>query len=136
MHNWCVIFTIYHFSRVFWEAYRTLAEFERGECIMIIDKTTGKGCAWRIASKTITKKLLAENILNKLIFRKPRLNRYDLFRVIELHDGVYVMSDRGRELSEKPLWIPSFIDADIWKEAVSRFRPLKNWIKTFCDFQP
>ncbi len=93
---------------------------------MIIDKTTGKGCAWSITSKTITKKLLAENILNKLIFRKPRPNRYDLFRVIEFHDGVYVISDRGRELSEEPLWIPSFIDAEIWKQAVSRFRPLKK----------
>lgn len=73
----------------------------RGDCIMIIDKTTGKGCAWSITSKTITKKLLAEKILNKLIFRKPRPNRYDLFRVIELHDGVYVISDRGNDFRIK-----------------------------------
>lgn len=32
---------------------------------MVIDKATGKGCAWSIASKTITKKLVAEGIVGK-----------------------------------------------------------------------
>ena len=34
---------------------------------MVVDKSTGKGCAWSIASKAITKKLIAENIIDKLI---------------------------------------------------------------------
>ena len=37
---------------------------------MVIDKTTGRGCAWSIASKTVTKRLIAENIMDKLIFIK------------------------------------------------------------------
>ena len=37
---------------------------------MVIDKTTGKGCAQSIASKEVVKKLVAEGILDKPIFRK------------------------------------------------------------------
>lgn len=48
---------------------------------MLIDKATGKGCAWSIVSKTITKKLIADGIINKAIFRKQR-SSYDAFLVV------------------------------------------------------
>ena len=50
---------------------------------MVIDKTTGRGCAWSIASKTITKKLIAEGIVDKTIFIKAWKNGYDLLRVTD-----------------------------------------------------
>ena len=43
---------------------------------MVVDKSTGKGCAWSIASKTITKKLIAENIIDKLIAKPSSLRAY------------------------------------------------------------
>lgn len=93
---------------------------------MVIDKTTGKGCAWSITSKIITRKLIDENIVDKLIYRKPRKSTYDLLRVVRVDYGdnrhnVYVTTQRSDELTEEPLWIPSFIDAEIWERAVSRF---------------
>ena len=41
-----------------------------GVMSMIIDKTTGKGCAQSIASKEVVKKLVAEGILGKPILGK------------------------------------------------------------------
>ena len=40
---------------------------------MVIDKTTGKGCALSIVSKTIARTLIAEGIAGKAICRKPRI---------------------------------------------------------------
>lgn len=85
---------------------------------MVIDKTTGKGCAWSIVSKTVAKRLIAEGIMEKPIYRKPR---DELLRVIEYRGWVYVSSQRGSELPPEPLWTPSFIDAVVWAQAVSRF---------------
>lgn len=34
---------------------------------MVIDKTTGRGCAWSIVSKTIIRKLIADGIVGKAI---------------------------------------------------------------------
>ncbi len=48
---------------------------------MVIDKATGKGCAWGIASKTITRKLIAEGITDKQFARKPTRNKYRLLGV-------------------------------------------------------
>ena len=39
---------------------------------MVVDKSTGKGCAWSIASKTITKKLIAENIIDNFKTLQPK----------------------------------------------------------------
>lgn len=89
---------------------------------MVVDKSTGKGCAWSIASKAITKKLIAENIIDKLIAKPSSLNRYAFLRVEEYADSVYVMGEKSKELAAEPLWLPSFIDAEIWKQAVSKFR--------------
>lgn len=93
---------------------------------MVIDKTTGRGCAWSMASKTITEKLIADGIVGKTIYRKPRINSkssYDLFRVIKFkHEkDVYVASQKSDGPAEEPLWTPSFVDAGIWKQAVSEF---------------
>lgn len=89
---------------------------------MVIDKTTGKGCAWSIVSKSITKRLIAENIIGKTIYRKPRKSGYKFFQVIALGDNPHVWPKRSDELSVEPLWTPSFIDAGIWKQAVSNFK--------------
>ena len=90
---------------------------------MVIDKTTGRGCAWSIASKTITKKLIAEGIVDKTIFIKAWKNGYDLLRVTDCGENcAYLMSQRTKELTGQPLWAPSFIAPEIWGKAVSRFQ--------------
>lgn len=89
---------------------------------MIIDKTTGKGCARSMASKTITRKLVSEGITSKVIFQKPFRNSHVLFRVVG-DTPVYVVSERSEKLSEEVMWFPSFIDTEIWTQAVSKFQP-------------
>lgn len=90
---------------------------------MVIDKTTGRGCAWSIASKTIAKKLIADGIVDKIIFIKVWKSGYDLLRVADCgEERAYLTLQRVKELTEQPLWIPSFIDPEIWGEAVSRFQ--------------
>lgn len=93
---------------------------------MVIDKTTGRGCAWSIVSKTIIRKLIADGIVGKAIYRKPRKNRYEVLAVIEFGERLHVWPKRDGELVEEPLWTPSFIDAEIWARAVSRFRTCES----------
>lgn len=90
---------------------------------MIVDKTTGRGCAWSI---TITRKLIADGIVGKTIFRKPHRNSYDLLRVVNCgKNWIYVDLQRGNELTEERLWAPSFIDTGIWERAISKFQAEK-----------
>ena len=94
---------------------------------MVIDKATGKGCAWRIASKTITKRLIAEGITDKLFARKPTRNRYHLLAAEKRKDDqVYVTRWRNNGLADEALWTPSFIEAGIWERGASRFDPLER----------
>lgn len=93
---------------------------------MVIDKTTGRGCALSLASETVTGKLIDDGIVGKTICRRQRVtgrNSYDLLQVTKLRyeDTVYVMSQKDKGLTEEPLWTPSFIDAEIWTQAVSKF---------------
>lgn len=93
---------------------------------MVIDKTTGRGCALSMASKIIAEKLIADGIVGKTIYRKHRLNSksiYDLFQVVRFKDKetVYVISQKSREPKKEPLWTPSFIDAGVWGQAVCGF---------------
>lgn len=44
----------------------------------------------------------------------------------EYAESVYVMGEKSKELAAEPLWLPSFIDAEIWKQAVSKFRRFKR----------
>ena len=90
---------------------------------MVIDKTTGKGCAWRIVSKTITKRLIAEGIIGKPIARKQTKTSYRLFCVDQFRADcdVYIARLRGSGLADEVLWIPSFIERGIWERAVNRF---------------
>lgn len=39
---------------------------------MVIDRTTGKGCALSIAAKTVTRNLIADGIIGKTIAKKER----------------------------------------------------------------
>ena len=96
---------------------------------MVIDKTTGMGCAWsiatRIASKEIAKKLIDEGIVGKPLFRKQCKNTYRLFTVEQFRDGRSIITKpRGGALADEELWTPSFIEAEIWEQAVSQFRVL------------
>lgn len=90
---------------------------------MVIDKTTGRGCAWSIASKTVTKLLIAEGIIGRAIFRKPRPNGdgYNLLCVVKYGENAHVMLQRGDDMAVEPLWAPSFVDEEIWKQAVVKF---------------
>ena len=94
---------------------------------MVIDKTTGKGCAWRIASKTITKRLIAEGIMDKPFARKPTRSRYRLLSAEKFSDGQVIITwRRGSGVADETLWTPSFIEAGIWEQGASRFRPLER----------
>ena len=93
---------------------------------MIIDKTTGKGCAQSIASKEVVTKLVAEGILDKPIFRKVYKTGCDLLWVTTYEGDIYVMREKYAKLSDEPLWAPSFIDAGIWKQAVGRFQSFRR----------
>lgn len=89
---------------------------------MAIDKTTGKGCAQSIVSKVITDRLIADGIMGKPIYRKYNRSICWLLKVVNISEP-YVMMSKGDEKSaEKPLWLPSFIDAETWTKAVSKFR--------------
>lgn len=103
---------------------------------MVIDKTTGRGCAWSIASKTIAKKLIAEGIMGKPIYRKVHKSRYDLIQVEELkkEKHLYVMSERGTGEAKEPLWVPSFIDGEVWKQAVSKFHTYRRLDKNVEEY--
>ena len=90
---------------------------------MIIDKTTGKGCAWSIVSKKITSELIAEGITDQPIFRIPCKDGYELLRVVSYDEGqMYVTPQRSEAQAEELLWAPSFLDRKVWKRAVSRFK--------------
>jgi len=93
---------------------------------MVIDKTTGRGCALSMASKAVTGKLIGDGIIGKAIYRRRRINSkncYELLRVTKFrHDkAVYVISEKGKGSTEELLWTPSFIDEEIWAQAVRRF---------------
>lgn len=98
---------------------------------MVIDKTTGRGCALSIASKIVTKELIAEGIIGKPICRRLRKNSkksYELLRVVKFknEEHVYVTSQKDNELTEESLWYPSFITTKIWQQTVSRFLDFKR----------
>ena len=41
---------------------------------MVIDRTTGKGCALSIAAKTVTRNLIADGIIGKQLLKRSALN--------------------------------------------------------------
>lgn len=93
---------------------------------MIINKRTGRGCAWSIASKTLARDLITDGILDKEIARKQLKYRCDSIRVAASETGLrdaYVIRLKGKGMTGQPLWTPSFIDTDIWARASSQFHP-------------
>lgn len=89
---------------------------------MVIDKTTGKGCAWSIVAKTVTQNLIADGIVGKIIAKKNRYKRDVWLQIIDCGDDwVCITWDFVHGLAEEPLWVPSFIDEGIWKQAASKF---------------
>lgn len=94
---------------------------------MGIDKSTGKGCAWSLASKTVADQLVTEGIIGKLIYREKRKSTYDLVRVID-QDRYYVRLhlDRVQELADEPIWLPTYVEPSRWKRAVGRFQTAES----------
>ena len=89
---------------------------------MVIDRTTGKGCALSITAKIVTRNLIADGIIGKTIAKKERCKRSIWLRVNDCGgDWVCVAGNAAHELTEEPLWVPSFIDERIWAQAVSKF---------------
>lgn len=106
---------------------------------MAIDKTTGKGCAWGIAAKTISKelsrKLIDDGIIGRAFCKDPRRTSYDLFLVVDYEKhGPYVISRRLDELVEDSLWTPTFVDAEKWRKAASRFRPNMSLVRNVEEY--
>lgn len=91
---------------------------------MVIDKTTGRGCALSIVSKTIAKQLIAEGIIGKAIFRRARPNGYNLLCVAKYGGEARVILQKGDGMAGEPLWMPSFIDGKIWQQAAGKFNVL------------
>lgn len=95
---------------------------DAGGNIMVIDRTTGKGCTLSIAAKTVTRNLIADGIIGKTIAKKEHCKRSGWLRVIDCGgDWVCVAGNTTHKLTEEPLWVPSFIDEGIWTQAVSKF---------------
>ena len=92
---------------------------------MVIDKSTGRGCALSIASKTISRQLIEDGIIGKPLLRKPRKQGYDLVRIVDKR-GYYMNTNRQQvdELVGEPLWVPSFIDSKQWERSVGQFTTL------------
>ena len=87
---------------------------------MVIDRTTGKGCALSIAAKTVTRNLIADGIIGKTIAKKERPKRSVWLRVRDYGDDwVCIGGNIAHELTEEPLWVPSFIDERIWTQAAA-----------------
>lgn len=96
---------------------------------MVIDKKTGKGCAWSIASRSIAKRLIADGIMDKPFARKQTRSSYRLLSAEKFSDDrVIITWRRGSGLADEALWTPSFIEAEIWKRGTSRFRPLEQLV--------
>lgn len=89
-----------------------------------IDKSTGKGCAWSITSKTIATRLIADGIVGQPIYRMPRKDTYDtVFAINSTGYCVRLSQKMVQELAQVPVWTPSFIEASIWQQAVKKFQP-------------
>ena len=71
---------------------------------MVIDKTTGRGCALSIVSKTVTKQLIAEGIIDKFIGIQPRRKGCALLHVVVYGGDVCVTSTLQKEddLTKEP----------------------------------
>ena len=93
---------------------------------MVIEKTTGRDCAWSIASKTSTKRLIAEGILGKAISRENFTDSYLLLRVTGYEEYARIIPEKHRGLAEEPLWTPAFIETGIWTQAVVKFQVHKE----------
>ena len=74
---------------------------------MVIDKTTGRGCALSIVSKTIAKQLIAEGIIGKAIFRRARPNGYNLLCVAKYGGEARVILQKGDGMAGGTPWEPS-----------------------------
>ena len=93
---------------------------------MTIDKSTGKGCAQSILSKVVARRLVDEGIAGKSISRRPnklKCGAYHLLRVVNYGKAsLYVKLEGEYGPRKKPLWAPSFLDAETWEHAVSQFQ--------------
>lgn len=89
---------------------------------MVIDRTTGKGCAWSIAARTIARRLEADGIVDQVIAKRPYYKSHIFLRVASDGRELRVYSLGGDNPPEGPLWVPSFLDAGLWQQAAQKFR--------------
>lgn len=90
---------------------------------MDIDKTTGRGCVWSMVSILIAKKLYAEGVVGKPLFKQTRSSSYDSIRTIS--DSGYYVPAKMQDISiaaDEPLWTPSCIDKKLWEKVIYKFR--------------
>lgn len=102
---------------------------------MLIDKSTGIGCAQSIASKKISRQLISDGIMGQPILRRPRKQAYDLVCLIDRYE-YYINANKQKveELSDVALWTPSFIEPEVWREAVKHFKILSPLDKNVEKF--
>ena len=94
---------------------------------MAIDKTTGKGCAWCIASRGITLGLIAEGIVDQVIAKRPYYKSHIFLQVVPYREDIYVnpayeTPEGGSGVPEETFWAPSFLDREAWERAIQKFR--------------
>ena len=86
---------------------------------MVINKMTGRGCAWCIASRAVVQRLVDEGIVNKII---AYYKSYVLLQVkLGPRGELYIDFKKGGMGPEEPLWAPSFIDGKLWQQATRNF---------------
>lgn len=89
---------------------------------MVINKMTGRGCAWCIASRAVVQRLVDEGIVNKIIAKKSYYKSYVLLQVkLGPRGELYIDFKKGGMGPEEPLWAPSFIDGKLWQQATRNF---------------
>jgi len=90
----------------------------------MIDRNSGRGCAWTMAALKLADTLLEDGILNQPIVRKENQKHGDIVCYFD-SSGCYNRASNkwiaGRPENEE-LWFPSFIEPEIWGTAAASFQ--------------
>jgi len=89
------------------------------------DKTSGRGCAWSIAARSLAGELVADGIIDQPIAREPRKAEGDIVLRFDAFGYYHRANSKwfGMHSDDEPLWQPTIIDPEIWAKAAKAFRP-------------
>ena len=89
------------------------------------DKTSGRGCAWSIAARSLANELIEDGIIDQPIARYPRKAEDDIILRFDAFGYYHRVNAKWYEKHSKdePLWQPTIIAPEIWTKATMSFRP-------------